>query len=422
MRWRWCPAVAAVVGGASVSIQVDQQAVPLEWDASSSCEEKHRVSLHGLSQASSKPLMGQGCSHTECSALVLLATIAPECAAYASQWLSEFQLWRTGRIDGLGDVQFPKGTEAAEVCALVGCAPAELVASTAFDRIHADAGALLHFELAYAEARRAPPDEYLLDLNRHHWASMPGPWPTLFPESSVRRAAEMTTRSKKGIRFSFVGGLSNDESTRLMRRWVLDFAKLHFMTNDSYLAFTDAARERNYEPLGGFDHTQISAGWNPKLSNSAQFIENAMTSDGRTVWLNWLARGASGSAPPFAELVVSRFVKFDPDYFQLLADSQLVLAPAGDGPWSRRFFEAVLSCSIPIIQRREHAGRTDSELRLPFYFYIYDPSRPRSYYYYRPDWATANWHLFLRENTILRDSDGQTAATFADFRCPNATS
>lgn len=412
-----------MASSASVTIQVDQQSVSLEWDASSTCEEKHRISLLALSRASSQPLMGQGCSRTECSALVLLATIAPECTAYASQWLSELQLWRTGRIEGLGDVQFPKGTEAALVCARVGCSPTELVASIAFDRLHADAGALLQFELAYAEARRAPPDEYLLDLNRHHWASMPGPWPTLFPESSVRSAAEMAMRSKKKSRFCFVGGLSNDESTRLMRRWVLDFAKLHFRTNDSYLAFTDAANESDYQPLGAFDHTQISAGWNPKLSNSAQFIETAMTSEDRTVWLDWLARGASGSAPPFAELVVSRFVKFDRDYFQLLADSQLVLAPAGDGPWSRRFFEAILSCAIPIIQRREHAGRTDAELQAPYKYYIYEPSRPRSYYFYREDWATANWHLFLRHNTILPDSsNGRPDAFAANFRCPHATS
>jgi hypothetical protein len=41
---------------------------------------------------------------------------------------------------------------------------------------------------------------------------------------------------------------------------------------------------------------------------------------------------------------------WDPQYFQLLSNSQFVLCPDGRYVWTYRFFEAVLCGAIPIIQ------------------------------------------------------------------------
>ena len=131
-------------------------------------------------------------------------------------------------------------------------------------------------------------------------------------------------------------------------------------------------------------------------------------------WLEYLRDMAPGAAlPPFAETIAMRLVYQEPTYRSILCNSKFTLTPAGDQPWSRRTYEAMLCCSIPIVQRREHVGRTEADLALGYEFYVYDASKPKSHYVYRRDWATSNWHKFVKHNTLLPPDE------YADFQCPD---
>ncbi|KAJ8612225.1 hypothetical protein CTAYLR_002927 [Chrysophaeum taylorii] len=403
----WLAVVSRFARGERAVLHIDGVGIAIEWEASMSCNEKHERAISVLKRRQADvPVIGQGCSSTECSALLLTAGIAPECMAYASSQLNQVQLER--RVwHGEALVVYNKGDTPR--LAVDGDHVESLAAL--FDSIYADLGATLQLELAYAEAGRALPRAYLHDLRRNGWQKMPGgAWPTLFPESWVEKTRGL--RTTKVYDFFFVGGLRNDKATELMRTWVLDFVRAHFARN-SYLAFTDAATRTEHIPLGVFDKTLDTAGWNPKQSNPPTQIAAAMDSLERAAWLDWLQSlpRPSSQWPSFVDAVRSRYVVFDEVYFSRLCASRFTLAPAGDGPWSRRFFEAMLCCSIPIVQRHEHAGRTDDELALPYFYYVYHPSLPTSHYVYVADWATANWRTFLRKHTLLESS-------FDDFHCP----
>ena len=62
--------------------------------------------------------------------------------------------------------------------------------------------------------------------------------------------------------------------------------------------------------------------------------------------------------------------KCSTDYFHRLARSRFTLAPAGDKPWSQRFFEAIMAGSVPILQLPQHAGRNLGEQTLGYKFLL----------------------------------------------------
>lgn len=363
MRRYW---LLVVVVARAVVIELDGMAVDFAFEGD--CSAKHATSLRGLLRHPQQPVIGEGCPTTECSAIVLVASLFPEeCEKYASEKLSEIQL---------------------------ASQPADL-------------GASLKIELAYSETtERQLPAAYLAQLERNGWMSMPGEeWPTLIPESWIRRAMDIVeNEGRKLYEFWFVGALSNDASTRLMRRWVVDFARQHF-TNDSYLAFTDVQSSN----LGSFDYSSSKRKrWNPKRSISVQETAAIMASDERALWIETLDNFGS----------LSRLVRFDQDYYETLARAKLALAPAGDGPWSHRFFEAMMVCSIPIVQRKEHAGRTQMEKdHVEYYYYVYD--REIDEYPYRENWATHNFRTLLRHHSLINIPGGEHSQNkFESFRCP----
>ena len=140
-----------------------------------------------------------------------------------------------------------------------------------------------------------------------------------------------------------------------------------------------------------------------------------MASPEREAWVSYLKALGPGRPPPpsFADDVVrARLVRLDPTYLDVVCRSAATLAPAGDNAWSRRFYEAILCCSVPIVQRPEHAGRTPRDLTLGYFYHVYDPELPASAYAYDRDKATANWHILVNHSTLL------SPETVADFRCP----
>ena len=61
---------------------------------------------------------------------------------------------------------------------------------------------------------------------------------------------------------------------------------------------------------------------------------------------------------------------FHDHFFRVLRESQLHVVPAGDAPWSMRFFEAIMCRSIPIVSNAEHSGRNDVERSIGYRFYL----------------------------------------------------
>ena len=174
----------------------------------------------------------------------------------------------------------------------------------------------------------------------------------MFPESRVTQSMRALEGVETHIRFNFLGGRGTDASTRLARGWVERFALKHFDEND-VLVFTDSWQAHSI--LGPWDRTRDTNQnkWNPKLANDVLFIRDTMNSQGREEWvahLRVLGRGQSVGPSTFREVAEQRLLRVDVGYVQMLCASGATLAPAGDNAWSRRFYEAILAGSIPIIK------------------------------------------------------------------------
>jgi hypothetical protein len=78
------------------------------------------------------------------------------------------------------------------------------------------------------------------------------------------------------------------------------------------------------------------------------------------------------------------------------------LCPAGDAPWSMRFYESLLCRSIPIVEKIQHTGRNDLEYAIGYKYYLLGDDKM----IYRPDWAEENFNKFIRYQTLINDESG----------------
>ena len=163
---------------------------------------------------------------------------------------------------------------------------------------------------------------------------------------------------KKKYNFCFIGGLKTDKKTSRARCWILPFIK-NFFNENSYLQFTDSKTKKNYNSLGNFDYTLLENGFVPKEVSCNK---------------NW----------------------FDRKYFSNLCNSQFCLCPAGDSPWSMRFYEAIMCKAIPIVYKFKESYRTKAEKNLGYKFYLTSDKN----FIYRKDWADHNYNLFLKYHTL----------------------
>jgi Exostosin family len=193
----------------------------------------------------------------------------------------------------------------------------------------------------------------------------------LYPRSFIEQIENLGFEKVRD--FNFRGAIYIDEVTYRNRRWVIDFAKAHF-TESSFFQVTDRnARRRNWRLqrrhriLGRYDHTFEQSGFVPK------------------------------------ERPVKERDFFDDDYFRLMCSSQFTLCPAGDAPWSMRFYEAIMSKSIPIVEQVQHTGRNALEYDIGYRYYrLGDPQIE-----YREDWVEENFRKFLRFQTL--EENGKAA-------------
>lgn len=143
----------------------------------------------------------------------------------------------------------------------------------------------------------------------------------------------------KDIDYCFIGSINSNAGER---QWVLDFCKLYF-TSKSVFVNTDIqpCDYDNYQPLGNYDYTKEGHGFNPKFQTDNQ----CRTSQLRKVEEN-------------------RF------YFESMCRSKYCLCPAGDAPWSFRFYEILMCKSVPVVKSWHDTYRTEQESKIPYQFIL----------------------------------------------------
>jgi hypothetical protein len=175
----------------------------------------------------------------------------------------------------------------------------------------------------------------------------------IFPQSFCDTVSNMG--EIKTIDFNFHGSVGANECQAANRVWIFDFISKHF-TNSSF--YVNTILKKNHIPIGVFDY-------------SAEF--------GSLTWVSTKVRAI-----------------FDTNYFSNLKKSKFCLCPAGDRPWSIRFYEALLCKAIPIVKYSWESWRSLEESKLDYKFYFADDKE----FIYREDWAEHNYTLFMKYHTL----------------------
>ena len=81
-----------------------------------------------------------------------------------------------------------------------------------------------------------------------------------------------------------------------------------------------------------------------------------------------------------------------------MCDSKYTLCPAGDAPWSMRFYEAIMSKSIPVLSDNIHAGRNKLEYEIGYNYYLASDKNIE----YREDWVEENYNKFIQFQTLIK--------------------
>ena len=137
--------------------------------------------------------------------------------------------------------------------------------------------------------------------------------------------------------YCFIGSIN---SSRKYRQWVIDFATKYFTSNS---IFVNTDTNPNWKLLGDFDKSHLKLGFAPKEQPGNQ-----------------------------SKKVQYRIVQENLFYFETMCQSKFVLCPAGDAPWSFRFYEVLMCKSIPIVETWHHTYRTKEEAQLNYKYVLYN--------------------------------------------------
>lgn len=173
--------------------------------------------------------------------------------------------------------------------------------------------------------------------------------------------------NNKTYDFCFIGSINSSINNRL---WVIDFAKKYFTENS---LFVNTDNDPNWKLLGSYDKSLLNLGFCPKNNSDNQ-----------------------------SKNVQYRIIEENKFYFSSMRKSKFVLCPAGDSPWSFRFYETLMCGSIPIVECYKHTFRTELESRIKYYYMLKDKvlyNIPYEYY------VNENTKTFKRYHMILCDSN-----------------
>ena len=135
--------------------------------------------------------------------------------------------------------------------------------------------------------------------------------------------------------FCFIGSIN---SSHYQRAWAINFAKQYFTSNS---IFINTDNDPEWKLLGDFDLSNKSLGYCPQAQPLNQ------------------SRG-----------VQYRVVEENRFYFETMCQSNFVLCPAGDSPWSFRFYETIMCKSVPIVITWHHTYRTAEEATFPYKYVL----------------------------------------------------
>jgi len=136
--------------------------------------------------------------------------------------------------------------------------------------------------------------------------------------------------------FCFIGSI---KSNRRERQWVIDFAKKYFT---SHSIFINTDNDPNWVLLGNYDYSNRNIGFCPGNVPNNQ-----------------------------SKQVQYRVVNENRDYFERMCQSRFVLCPAGDAPWSFRFYQVLMCKSIPVVASWHHTYRTKEEASIKYRYVLY---------------------------------------------------
>jgi hypothetical protein len=163
---------------------------------------------------------------------------------------------------------------------------------------------------------------------------------------------------QKKYDFCFIGSIN---SCYARRKWVIDFAKNNFTNNSIFINTDDNPK---WELLGPFDYSKLISGFCPKLQPDHQ-----------------------------SKKVQYRIVKDNIEYFEKMCQSNFVLCPGGDAPWSFRFYEVLMCKSIPIVESWHHTYRTKEEANINYKYILYQNIK-----------HDINYDEYVNENTKIFES------------------
>lgn len=139
--------------------------------------------------------------------------------------------------------------------------------------------------------------------------------------------------------YVFIGSIH--EYNKENREWIIDFAKKYFTKNS---VFINTTADVLWVPLGSFDYTGKIKGTCPDID----YKDN------------------QSKKSQYREIEENKY------YFETMCQSKFCLCPAGDAPWSFRFYEVLMCKSIPIVESWFHTFRTDEESNLGYKYVLYN--------------------------------------------------
>ncbi len=201
-------------------------------------------------------------------------------------------------------------------------------------------------------------EEALIEKGIHQLATSSPPI-ALFSKKYYNEICELD--HNKIYDFCFIGSISSNYKRR---KWVIDFVKQYF-TNNSIFINTD--NDPNWVLLGLFDYSNKNLGYCPKN----------------------MPDGSS-------KKVQYRVVKENLEYFEPMCKSKYCLCPAGDAPWSFRFYEVLMCKSIPIVESWHHTYRTKEEANINYKYALYQDACAL----YKDINNDIIYHDYVNKNTI----------------------
>lgn len=197
-------------------------------------------------------------------------------------------------------------------------------------------------------------EEALIENNLDQFFATCDPQIAIFSKKYYNEICELNHQKKYD--YCFIGSINSNYKAR---KWVIDFAKKYFTDNS---IFINTDNDPKWEILGSFDYSNKNLGFCPKVNPSNQSKQTQY-----------------------------RVVKENIEYFEKMCQSKYCLCPAGDSPWSFRFYETLMCKSIPIVESWHHTYRTKEEANINYKYILYENIEN---HLYSDDYVSENTKIF----------------------------